>query len=152
MKEVQFIVKTAQDTMEIGEKIGYLLQGNSLLTLSGELGAGKTTFTKGLAKGLDITQNVTSPTFTIMKNYNGRMVLNHIDAYRLEDVSQDLGFDEYIEGDGVTVIEWADFIQDYLPEEKLNINFHINDDGSRTLSFKAIGQKYEEVLDKLCIQ
>ena len=117
---------------------------------SGFLGAGKTTFTQGLARGLGIEKKVTSPTFTIMKEYRGRLPLYHIDAYRLENITQDLGFDEYIDSDGVCVIEWADFIRYVLPEELLNIEFTINDDDSRTLKLKAYGERYEEVIAELC--
>jgi len=150
MKQTVLVTYSGEETREIGKKIGKLLFPGSLLTLSGELGAGKTTFTQGLAKGLGIEKNVTSPTFTIMKNYKGNLPLNHIDAYRLEDIVQDLGFDEYIEGDGVTVIEWAQFIDYILPEELLNIEFSINEDDSRNLLITAKGEKYEEVLEKLC--
>ena len=87
-----------------------------------------------------------------MKNYRGRLPLYHIDAYRLEDIDQDLGFEEYIDGDGVCVIEWANFIENVLPDESLNIVLTINDDDSRTIEMKARGCKYEEVLDKLCTQ
>ena len=130
--------------------MGEIVEPNTLITLSGDLGAGKTTFTQGLARGLGIEKKVTSPTFTIMKEYRGRLPLYHIDAYRLENITQDLGFDEYIESDGVCVIEWADFIEYVLPEELLNIEFTINDDDSRTLKLKAYGERYEEVIAELC--
>ncbi len=123
-----------------------------MITLSGQLGAGKTTFTQGLALGLNIKKHVTSPTFTLLKIYNGDLPLYHIDAYRLEGVEQDLGFDEYIEGDGVCVIEWSNFIENILPKECLNIEFNILENDDRKLTFKAKGERYERILDKLCIQ
>ena len=138
--------------MALGEKIAALVEPGELLTLSGQLGAGKTTFTKGLAKGLGISRNVTSPTFTLLKSYKGRMTLHHIDAYRLEGLNQDLGFEEYFDSDGLCVIEWSGFIADQLPSEKLEIEFAINDDGSRNLTFTAYGQPYERILDSLCTQ
>lgn len=150
MKELKVITNTAEETRSLAQKLGRNIEDSFLITLSGELGAGKTTFTQGLAKGLEITRNVTSPTFTLMKNYKGRLPLYHIDAYRLEDIDQDLGFEEYIDGDGVCVIEWANFIENVLPDEYLNIDLTINDDDSRTIVFRARGSKYEEVLDKLC--
>lgn len=150
MKELKVITNTAEETRSLAQKLGRNIEDSFLITLSGELGAGKTTFTQGLAKGLEITRNVTSPTFTLMKNYKGRLPLYHIDAYRLEDIDQDLGFEEYIDGDGVCVIEWANFIKNVLPDEYLNIDLTINDDDSRTIVFRARGSKYEEVLDKLC--
>ncbi len=150
MERLELVSNSSEETKEIGYKLGKLLNTTSVITLSGPLAAGKTTFTQGLAKGLDITKNVTSPTFTLMKNYQGRMPLNHIDAYRLEDIEQDLGFEEYIEGDGVTVIEWSNFIEYVLPEEYLSCDIEINEDFSRKLTFKAQGNYYKEVLDKLC--
>ena len=150
MKELKVITNTAEETRSLAQRLGRSIEESFLITLSGELGAGKTTFTQGLAKGLEITRNVTSPTFTLMKNYKGRLPLYHIDAYRLEDIDQDLGFEEYIDGDGVCVIEWANFIENVLPDEYLNIDLTINDDDSRTIIFRARGSKYEEVLDKLC--
>ena len=150
MKELTLVSSTAEETRKIGERLAPLLGEGSLLTLNGELGAGKTTFTQGLAKGLGITRNVTSPTFTILKSYKGDLPLYHIDAYRLEDISQDLGFEEYMDSDGVCVIEWSGFISDILPEERLEAVLTINDDDTRTIAFKAYGERYEEVLEKLC--
>ena len=152
MKELKVVTYAPDQTRELGKKLGSLIDGSFLITLSGELGAGKTTFTQGLARGLEITRNVTSPTFTLMKSYKGRLPLYHIDAYRLEDIDQDLGFEEYVDGDGVCVIEWSNFIEDVLPEERLSINLTIGDDDSRMLVFSAYGDKYEEVLERLCTQ
>jgi tRNA threonylcarbamoyladenosine biosynthesis protein TsaE len=150
MKELLVVTKTRKETQDLACRLGEIVEPNTLITLSGDLGAGKTTFTQGLARGLGIEKKVTSPTFTIMKEYRGRLPLYHIDAYRLENITQDLGFDEYIESDGVCVIEWADFIEYVLPEELLNIEFTINDDDSRTLKLKAYGERYEEVIAELC--
>ncbi len=150
MKELFVVTKTRKETQDLAYRLGEIVKANTLITLSGDLGAGKTTFTQGLARGLGIDKKVTSPTFTIMKEYMGRLPLYHIDAYRLENITQDLGFDEYIESDGVCVIEWANFIEYVLPEELLNIEFTINDDDSRTLKLKAYGERYEEVIAELC--
>ena len=152
MKELRVVTYAPDQTRALGKKLGSLIDGSFLITLSGELGAGKTTFTQGLARGLEITRNVTSPTFTLMKSYKGRLPLYHIDAYRLEDIDQDLGFEEYVDGDGVCVIEWSNFIEGVLPEERLSINLTISDDDSRMLVFSAYGDKYEEVLERLCTQ
>ena len=152
MKELRVVTYAPDQTRALGKKLGSLIDGSFLITLSGELGAGKTTFTQGLARGLEITRNVTSPTFTLMKSYKGRLPLYHIDAYRLEDIDQDLGFEEYVDGDGVCVIEWSNFIEDVLPEERLSINLTISDDDSRMLVFSAYGDKYEEMLERLCTQ
>ena len=152
MKELKVVTYAPDQTRELGKKLGSLIDGSFLITLSGELGAGKTTFTQGLARGLEITRNVTSPTFTLMKSYKGRLPLYHIDAYRLENITQDLGFEDYIDGDGVCVIEWAKFIEYVLPDQLLNIEFTINDDDSRTLTLQGHGEKYEEVISKICTQ
>ncbi len=150
MNELTYVCPTEEDTKALGFKLGEILEKGSIITLSGELGAGKTTFTQGLAKGLGVEKNITSPTFTLMKNYQGRLSLNHIDAYRLENIEQDLGFEEFLNSDGVTVVEWAIFIPYMLPEELLNVEITINDDFSRTIKFTAFGSAYQEVLDKLC--
>ena len=152
MKEWKVVTDSPQKTKALAEMIGRAVSAGTLITLSGDLGAGKTTFTQGLAKGLDIDRKVTSPTFTIMKEYKGRLPLYHIDAYRLENITQDLGFEDYIDGDGVCVIEWANFIEYVLPEQLLNIEFTINDDDSRTLTLQGHGDKYEEVISKICTQ
>ncbi len=152
MKEVSQIKKTAEDTQVWAAKLADYLQAGSLITLSGQLGAGKTTFTQGLAKGLGVKKNVTSPTITLLKIYQGRLPLYHIDAYRLEGLNQDLGFEEYIDGDGICVIEWSNFISQLLPENCLNIDFSILEDDSRQLHVTAYGNEYERILDSLCTQ
>lgn len=106
--------------MGFSEKLGSLLQPGDVLALEGDLGAGKTTFTKGLAKGLDIKRNVNSPTFTIIKEYHGRLPLYHMDVYRVEDSFEDLGFDEYFDGNGVTVVEWAHLVKEQFAGRVIN--------------------------------
>ncbi|MDI9540370.1 MAG: tRNA (adenosine(37)-N6)-threonylcarbamoyltransferase complex ATPase subunit type 1 TsaE [Bacillota bacterium] len=152
MKTVKVISKTALETKKLAERLAGFLFAGSLITLTGQLGAGKTTFTQGLGKGLNIEKNITSPTFTLLKIYQGDLPLYHIDAYRLEGLSQDLGFEDYIESDGVCVIEWSQFISDLLPEDRINIEINILEDDNRELLITASGEKYERILDKLCIQ
>jgi len=150
-----FTIKTkqAEQTEKIGEQLADSLKPNDVILLDGDLGAGKTTFTKGLAKGLGIKRYVKSPTFTIIHEYReGRMPLFHMDVYRLEDGGgDDLGWDEYFYGDGVSVIEWSQFIQDYLPEDYLRITLKRNDesDNQRTLDFEAQGERYTTLLNDL---
>ncbi|MDM5318259.1 tRNA (adenosine(37)-N6)-threonylcarbamoyltransferase complex ATPase subunit type 1 TsaE [Fictibacillus sp. b24] len=136
--------KSAEETMSFAEKLGSILQKGDVLTLAGDLGAGKTTFTKGLAKGLGITRTVNSPTFTIIKEYKGRLPLYHMDVYRLEDSDEDLGFEEYFSGDGVCVVEWAVFIEEYLPEERLELVISNKGDEEREIQVTPIGNRYEE--------
>jgi tRNA threonylcarbamoyladenosine biosynthesis protein TsaE len=144
MSTYQYETKSAEETMSFAEKLGSLLQRGDVLTLAGDLGAGKTTFTKGLAKGLGVTRTVNSPTFTIIKEYSGRLPLYHMDVYRLEDSDEDLGFEEYFSGDGVCVVEWAVFIEDYLPEERLELVISHKGDDEREIQLKPIGSRYEE--------
>ncbi|HJG49445.1 tRNA (adenosine(37)-N6)-threonylcarbamoyltransferase complex ATPase subunit type 1 TsaE [Limosilactobacillus ingluviei] len=112
-------------TMALGRRLAPLLQAGDVLVLNGDLGAGKTTFTKGLAAGLGIQQMIKSPTFTIIREYQGgRLPLYHMDVYRLEaGGGQDLGLEEYFDGDGISVVEWAQFVADELPTEYLSLTF-----------------------------
>lgn len=137
--------------MAFSERLGSLLQPGDVLALEGDLGAGKTTFTKGLAKGLNITRNVNSPTFTIIKEYLGRLPLYHMDVYRVEDSFEDLGFDEYFEGNGVTVVEWAHLVKEQLPEELLTIYLYLDDNDSRKLVLEPQGKRYEELCKEIML-
>ena len=141
--------KSAEETMAFAEKLGSILEKGDVLTLAGDLGAGKTTFTKGLAKGLGITRTVNSPTFTIIKEYKGRLPLYHMDVYRLEDSDEDLGFEEYFSGEGVCVVEWATFIKEYLPDERLELVIsHIGED-EREIQLTPLGDRYEERIKEI---
>ena len=111
MMKFEWSSHSAEDTANFSKHLATLLQPGDVITLEGDLGAGKTAFTKGLALGLGVQRNVNSPTFTIIKEYQGTMPLYHMDVYRLEDSYEDLGFDEYFEGNGVTVVEWAHLIE-----------------------------------------
>ena len=121
----------------------------NVITLEGDLGAGKTAFTKGLAVGLGIQKNVNSPTFTIIKEYQGKMPLYHMDVYRLEDSYEDLGFEEYFNGNGVTVIEWAHINEEQLPNERLNISIYHQGNDSRKLVIKPMGKRYEQLCKEI---
>lgn len=139
-------IRSLQETIDFANKLAELINGSFLLTLEGDLGAGKTTFTKALGKALGISQTINSPTFTILKQYPK---LNHIDAYRLEDLNQELGFEEIFEEDKLCVVEWAQFIEDFLPKERLSIYIHFVEDEKRIFEIKAVGNKYEKVLEEL---
>ena len=149
MKDLSLITKSADETRDLGSKIGKYSEAGMVILLDGDLGAGKTCLTQGIAKGLDISRSVTSPTFTIQKIYHGRLLLNHIDAYRLEGVHQDLGFDEYLNDEGLTVIEWSQFSPDLVPEEHLKISIQLLENGDREFTFYAIGKQYEDLLGVL---
>ncbi len=142
-----YTIKTnsVEETQEIARKIGKWVSSGMILTLEGDLGAGKTTFTKGFAKGLDITRNVNSPTFNIIKEYQGRIPLYHMDVYRLEGGSDDIGLDDYLFGNGVCVVEWASLIEDLLPEERLDIKIYREGENQRRIELTPIGKIYESI-------
>lgn len=121
MNDYTITLYNQEETMSLAERLSNFIQPGDVIALEGDLGAGKTTFTKGLARGLGISRNVNSPTFTIIKEYNGKLPLYHMDVYRLKNSMEDLGFDEYFDGEGVTVIEWAHMIEDQLPNQLLKI-------------------------------
>ena len=150
MKTLKLKTLNAEETRKLGEKIGMHARGDMVFLLSGDLGAGKTTLTQGIARGLGIKRNVTSPTFTIQKLYRGgRLELNHIDAYRLEGLNQDLGFEEYMNDGGVTVIEWSQFAPQLIPDEYCSISIFLNDEDCREFVFEAHGEAYEALLEEL---
>ena len=142
-------VNNLEETIALGNRLGLLLQPNMLLTLSGDLGAGKTTFTKGIGQGLGITKVINSPTFTMFKQYQGRLNLSHFDAYRLEGQDDDLGFEEIFDSDDVCVVEWANFIEDILPVDRLTIEIKKIDENIREFVFKTNSEKYAQVVEAL---
>ncbi|MFD1347540.1 tRNA (adenosine(37)-N6)-threonylcarbamoyltransferase complex ATPase subunit type 1 TsaE [Oceanobacillus caeni] len=148
MSKHQMVSNSAEETNLIGERLASLLEAGDVLTLEGDLGAGKTTFTKGIAKGLGVKRTVNSPTFTIVKEYEGRLPLYHMDVYRLEDSDEDIGFDEYFNGNGVSVVEWAQFIEEYLPTNRLDIRIKYNGD-SRILEFLSNSSHFESIINEL---
>ena len=134
-------------TQYFGYRLGSLINKRTVILLTGDLGAGKTTFTASLAKGLGVKEIVNSPTFTILKEYDsGRLPLYHFDAYRLEGNEQDLGFDEYIDDEAVSVIEWPMFMQEDLPDEYMQIEIKRIEDDKRQMQITCVGKEYE----KLC--
>lgn len=149
MYKKEVITYSPEETLELGVKLGSLLRPGNVITLEGELGAGKTTLTKGIAKGIGVDDNIKSPTFTIVKEYKGKYPFYHMDVYRLEDSDEDIGFLEYFHGDGITVVEWASFITDYLPDETLDIKIDYGEDESRVIKFTANSDYYKEIVDEL---
>ena len=135
------ITKNENETIELGFKFGKLLSKGMTIALRGDLAGGKTTFTKGIGKALNIKSVINSPTFTILKIYYGDLNLYHIDAYRLENNEYDLGISEY-EDEGVTVVEWPEYYDSYLPNDYIEITFKYIDDDTREINFNAIGNKY----------
>ena len=134
--------------MELAENIESEKFPGMVICLDGELGSGKTVFVKGFAKSLGITENITSPTFNIVKEYeNGEMPLNHMDVYRLEDSDATIGFNDYFQSESVTIIEWSELIKDKLPDERLDIKFKVIDENTRVIILNPHGQKYEDVVN-----
>lgn len=141
-----------KDTDLIGRIIGENIEKGSILCLDGDLGAGKTTLTQSIAKGLQIDEYITSPTFNIIKEYSGRLKLFHMDVYRIEDIIEmyDLGYEEYIYSDGVCVIEWSSKIKEILPENRMNIKLlRGKDDNERVFCIKGKGRVYEKITKEL---
>ena len=132
---MEFTVKTEEDTINLGKKIGKQLKKGDVVALDGSLAAGKTYLTKGIAKGLGIQEDITSPTFTLISEYSGRFNLYHMDVYRLEGVEDflDLGTEEMLYGDGVCVIEWSKKVKQVLPKNTIYIDIMVNDDNSRKI-------------------
>lgn len=147
---VKIYLENEEQTKEIGYKLGQLLTPKSVVCLIGDLGAGKTTMTQSLAKALEVDDYITSPTFNIVNEYEGRMPLYHFDVYRIgsSDEMYDIGFDEYIDGDGVCIIEWANLIEDILPNEYLYIEMNYKETG-REIILTPKGEKYEEIVKEL---
>lgn len=149
MDEYKFISSQPEETMDFARRMAKLLRPKDVIALEGDLGAGKTTFTKGLGQGLAIRKTINSPTFTIIKEYTGIMPLYHMDVYRLEDSNEDLGFDEYFDGSGVTVVEWAHYIEEQLPEEILSIRIELGENGTRMITAVPKGKRYEQLCEEL---
>lgn len=130
-----FTTHSSDETIELGEKIGKLLKKGDVIAMQGTLAAGKTTITKGIAKALEINDTITSPTFCLISEYYGKMPLYHMDVYRLEgsDDFINLGTDDMIYGDGVSIIEWSEKIMDELPSKTILLRITPQDDGSRII-------------------
>ena len=147
---LEVLSPTAEKTQEFGQSLGSLLQVGDVIAFTGDLGAGKTCCVQGIAIGLGVQDRslVTSPTFTLIQEYQGRVPVYHFDVYRLaqaEDIYE-LGYEEYFYGDGVTVIEWAERIAAFLPDEHVAIHLHIEADQMRCLQLRAYGDRYEHLV------
>jgi len=146
------ITASTEQTEEVGRVLGAMLEPGDLICLFGDLGAGKTHLSFGIAQGLQVLDEyITSPTFTFVNEYQGRIPFYHIDLYRLKDPSEleGIGFEEYIDSDGATVIEWAERAEGDLPEDKLNVYLSDVSENSRELGFFAEGERYGKLLADL---
>lgn len=144
--------KSARESEAVGEAIASQLRVGDLVVLSGDLGAGKTTMAKGLARGLGVTQPVTSPTFTIVQEYDGRVPVAHIDVYRLDFIQElhDLGFEELLES-RVTIVEWGEAIALVLPRDRVDVRLamHDDDDDHRIVEVVVSGGSWKPRLEAL---
>ena len=148
--DYKVITYSEGETIELAQNIESEKFPNMVICLMGDLGTGKTVFTKGFAQAMEIEEEVTSPTFNIIKEYTtGELPLYHMDVYRLDGKVDDLGIEEYYTKKGVTIIEWSDTIRDYLPKNRLVIKFksYDDDENKRTITIIPYGKKYEELCE-----
>ena len=147
MDEFKIKIRSEQEMIELAQNIESDKFPNMVICLNGDLGSGKTLFTKGFANAMGIT-DVTSPTFNIIKEYtNGELPLYHMDVYRVENDIENLGIEEYYEKGGVTIIEWADLIKDYLPERRVDIKIKIIDENTRIVNIIPYGEEYVSLIE-----
>jgi len=145
--EYKITTKNELETIELAQNFESEKFPNMIICLDGELGSGKTMFTKGIANALGIKENITSPTYTIIKEYEGELPLYHMDVYRLDGNYEGIGIEEYFTKGGVVVIEWANTIKDILPEERLDIKFKVSGEEKRTLILIPHGKDYEDLCE-----
>ena len=148
MDDYKVTTRSEEDTIRIAENFEAEKFPGMVICLNGELGSGKTVFTKGFAAACGIEETITSPTFNIIKEYlDGEMPLYHMDVYRLEENIESTGLLDYFDKDGVVIIEWANMIEDYLPEERLDVYFKVLEEDKRVIKFVPHGEKYEELCE-----
>ena len=142
------ITRNEEETIALGEKLGKMLEKGTTIALKGDLAGGKTTFTKGIGRALNVKSIINSPTFTILKIHEGDMPLYHIDAYRLENNEYDLGISEY-EDEGIMVVEWPEYYAHYLPKEYIEVDFTYIDDDTREIGFISHGNRYKNIVKEM---
>jgi len=144
--------ESQKETMQLGARLAKLLKPGDIVCLYGDLGTGKTTFVKGMAKGLKISETeVHSPTFVLMNLYEGRVPLFHFDFYRLDDIQQIgmIGYDEFLYDDGIAVVEWAEKLKSLTPKEYLHIQLKHQNHNKRLIRMSARGQRYQQVIENI---
>ena len=147
----KIISNSDMDTIELAQNIESEKFPNMVICMEGDLGSGKTLFTKAFAKSMGISENITSPTFNIIKEYDGEegYKLYHMDVYRLSESKEDIGISEYFNKGGVTIIEWADLISDILPKDRLDTRIKIVDENKRVFYITPHGEEYEDLCERV---
>ena len=148
MEEYKIAIRDEEELIELAQNIESEKFENMVICLNGDLGSGKTVFAKAFASAMGI-EEVSSPTFSIIKEYNGELPLYHMDVYRVENDIENLGIEEYYEKGGVTIIEWADMIKEYLPEERLDIKIKVTGENTRLVVLKPHGEKYISICEAI---
>jgi tRNA threonylcarbamoyladenosine biosynthesis protein TsaE len=145
---LELTTSSPQETQAVGRLLGQQAQAGDIFLLSGELGTGKTTLTQGIAWGLGVAEHARSPTFVLMAQYQGRLTLHHIDLYRVDTVEEalELGLDDYLFGQGVCVVEWAEKAPQAFPADHLSVQLHYVGEMTRRLALVPRGQRYESLL------
>lgn len=148
---ISFISKNKEETIHLGEMIAHHAFPGAVILLVGDLGAGKTTLTNGIAHALGIHEKIMSPTFNILKCYfHGKIPFYHIDAYRLEEgTNRDIGLEEYIEGDGICAIEWPSYIQEWIPTRYLEVKIEHVDGDTRKITITSHDQRFNALLEEV---
>ena len=148
--DYKVVTYSEEETIELAQNIESEKFPNMVICLEGDLGSGKTVFTKGFAGAMAVQEDITSPTFNIIKEYEGgEMKLFHMDVYRFGDIKQDIGIPEYFTKKGVCIIEWSDLIEDILPKNRLDIRIKIIDENTRQFIIIPRGNKYEDLCERV---
>ncbi len=150
---IVFTLKGVEKTLAFGERLGRRLEGGDVVGLYGQLGSGKTTLVKGIAKGAGVrdARRVNSPSFVILKAYEGRLPLYHFDVYRLADPRglDTVGYKDYFYGEGISVVEWADKIEDMMPRERLCVRLTVESEDTRSAQITPYGERYTRLMEKV---
>ena len=145
-----FITKNQEGTIAVGEKLGKLLKPGDVVLLTGDLSAGKTTFTKGIGKAIGVKKIINSPTFTIVKEYRGdEFTLYHLDLYRLDGLNQDFDLEEYVQSDGICVIEWPYQVKELIPDEYIKVSLKLTGESNRSIEITFVGDRYKDLEEVL---
>lgn len=148
MEEYKITIRNEGELIELAQNIESEKFPNMVICLNGELGSGKTVFAKAFASAMGIDE-VSSPTFSIIKEYNGELPFYHMDVYRVNDNIDNLGIEEYFDKGGVTIIEWADLIKEYLPKERLDIKIKVTGENTRLVILTPHGEEYNNICEAI---